>query len=97
MPTIKINGFVHVDAATLTHSQPRFAFFSFDATNSGYVPIGAHVIEFDPPVDWNPVAAGVAAINAQIDKEGDEHQARVRQLREQLSKLLAIEHSTEEV
>lgn len=95
MAQITIKGTVYVDAGSLTHSEQRFAFFGFDASNSGYVPIGAHVIEYTTPDDWNPVASGVAAINTQISKEGDEYQARVRQLREQLSKLLAIEHSTE--
>ena len=48
-------------------------------------------VAYDVPADWSPVAAEVAALQAQKKKALEDFQRTVAQINERLSKLQAIE------
>ena len=62
MTTITLKGFIHAHVKQKWEdpSAPHnFAFFSFDATSSGYLMVAPYEFEYTLPAGWNCVAAEV--------------------------------------
>jgi len=94
-----IKGWVHLDIERRADEEPRFAFFSFQATThgSGYTPICEHTIEVELPAGFSCVAAESDAIKAEMARAAADYHRTVQGLQERLSKLQAIEYSAEAV
>lgn len=87
--TIRIKGFVVYDSCLgyrHTPWDPRIG----DNT-LGLIVVGEHEIEFAIPAGFNPVAAEVQALQAQVESEGRKFAHRVAELNDRIAKLQCIE------
>ena len=72
-----------------------YSFFQSDMSKHGYAKIGAHEIEYEIPVDWNPVAAEVEALNNELENMSEVYHRNVKAIKARISDLTCIEHSPE--
>lgn len=76
--------------------EPDIMSLPFDPKNVTHdtwgVPVREHSIEVDIPDDFDPRPQQIAALDAEIKKTRAEFAARINELQEQKSRLLAIEH-----
>ncbi|MGI4815872.1 MAG: hypothetical protein ACRYG5_09940 [Janthinobacterium lividum] len=93
MSTIKVEGFIHARKESWETEFSYHFWKNDDMSDCGYVLVRPHTLEFDLPVEFNPIAAQVDALEKQKTKLGEEFAARVRQINEQISKLQCIEYA----
>lgn len=86
---VTIKGHVYADR-TYTADKYRFSFYGCKNDALGLY-VGEHSTTYELPDDWNPVAAEVAALEAQKKQALEDFQRTVAQINERLSKLQAIE------
>ena len=91
MTTATITGFIHYQPPFYEGDKPHFSFFSWDASDQGYLAVMPHTIEVELPDDFNPISAQVQALQAKKAAVLAEYQKRVADINEQLSKLQCLE------
>lgn len=89
--TVRIEGFIQAKRFDRSNEIGYYFVQSKNMTEYGYMLVCPHVIEFELPPDFNPVAKELEALNAQKEKLRQEFAASVRRIDEQISKLQAIE------
>lgn len=86
---IRIKGFIQKSPSC---SAPKF--FAADMSRyDGYVTLATVDTEIDIeiPPDWNPIAAEIASLNAQLDAINDRHMHDVRAIKTKLNDLMCID------
>lgn len=83
---MKIKAFIHENEYT---GSPYV--FAFDATDSGYILMGTHEFEFEPPADYDPVAAKIGMLQKGLKKIEREHDVQVANIKKQIEKLQCLE------
>ncbi len=64
--------------------------FSFDATGSGYILLGTHEFEWEPPTDFDLNAAKISMLEKGLDTLEREHDTKVANIKEQIAKLQCL-------
>jgi len=96
MAKIRIEGFIHAQKSEFS-DETYYSFFTYkDMSEYGRMLVCPHVLEFELPAEFNPVAAQIASLTAQKEKLRQEFAASVRRIDEQISKLQAIEFTPSE-
>ena len=91
MATITVSGYMHYSRSKYD-AEGRYTFFSFDASkgDADYILIAPHSFEYELPPTFSPVAAQVAALQAQRDEAAKTFADTVRRIDEEIGKLTAI-------
>lgn len=97
MAKVSVPGFIHATPAHEWDQGPaiidghRLSFFAFeDMSDSGWVMVCPHTMEFDIPEGWDPRAQQIDALKAQREKIRAEMSKRLMEIDEAISKLQAI-------
>jgi hypothetical protein len=98
MSTHTIKGWLYWKAASKysKSGEPVIAFLPFETKHATPdcwgVPVREHSIEVEIPDDFDPRPQQIAALDEQIAKTRAEFTARINELQDQKSRLLAIEY-----
>ena len=93
MTTITLKGFIHAHVKQKWEdpSAPHnFAFFSFDATASGFLMVAPYEFEYTLPAGWNCVAAEVSMLEAERDRIAAEVQQKLMVISKRIAELQCI-------
>jgi len=93
MQTVEISGWIFARKMEWD-AKPYYTFFAFDPSSSdpSYMKVCEHKIVAEMPADWNPVAAEIAALEAENEKLRAEFSRQIARNMERLAKLTAIEY-----
>lgn len=75
-----------------TQTNPDYIWREFEMTEHGYVTVGAHVLVYEIPDDFDPVVGMISTLREKKKTVLAEAQAAVNRIDEQIQSLLAIEN-----